>query len=104
MHAFAACPNSVAVGERIACARRTTFRSACYNTIMTPALEEVIERLRQMPEERQEAFARMLLREILADEQWMRSAAHNSQPQQQRTDVVPHRNPDPRLAAPNPYA
>jgi hypothetical protein len=42
---------------------------------MTPALEEVIERLRQMSPERQDAFARLLFREILADEQWMRSAA-----------------------------
>jgi len=40
---------------------------------MTPALQEVIERLRQMSPERQDAFARLLLREILADEQWMRS-------------------------------
>ncbi len=42
---------------------------------MTPALEEVIERLRQMSPERQDGFARLLLREILADEQWMRSTA-----------------------------
>jgi len=40
---------------------------------MTPALEQAIERLRQMSPERQDAFARLLMREILADEQWMRS-------------------------------
>jgi hypothetical protein len=76
---------------------------------MTPALEQVIERLRQMSPERQEAFARLLVREILADEQWMRSAAQaaewkekqkqpaeapqpappQQQPQQRANEVVP---------------
>ena len=51
---------------------------------MTPALEEVIERLRQMSPERQEAFARLLTREILADEQWMRSTAQYAEWQEQR--------------------
>ena len=51
---------------------------------MTPALEEVIERLRQMSPDRQDAFARLLLREILADEQWMRSAAQNAEWRQQQ--------------------
>jgi len=51
---------------------------------MTPALEEAIERLRQMPAERQDAFARLLLREIMADEQWMRSTVLNAQWQQRR--------------------
>jgi hypothetical protein len=46
---------------------------------MTPALEEVIERLRQMSPERQDAFARLLVREILADEQWMRSAEQKAE-------------------------
>jgi len=46
---------------------------------MAPALEEAIERLRKMPPDRQEAFARMLLREILADEQWRRSTAMNAE-------------------------
>ncbi len=53
---------------------------------MTPALEEAITRLSQMPEERQEAFARLLLREIIADEQWMRSTALNAEWQKQRTN------------------
>jgi hypothetical protein len=51
---------------------------------MTPALEEAIERLRPMPPERQDAFARLLLREILADEQWMRSTAQYAEWQEQR--------------------
>jgi hypothetical protein len=53
---------------------------------MTPAIEEVIERLRQMSPERQDAFARLLMREILADEQWMRSTAQNAEWQQQRSE------------------
>jgi hypothetical protein len=57
---------------------------------MTTALEEAIERLRKMSPDRQDAFARLLLREILADEQWMRSAAQSAewrlQQQQQRTN------------------
>ncbi len=51
---------------------------------MTPALEEVIERLRQMSPERQDAFARLLIREILADEQWMRSTAQAAEWREQR--------------------
>ena len=52
---------------------------------MTPALEEAIERLRQMPPDRQDAFARLLLREMVADEQWMRSIAQYAEWLQQRT-------------------
>jgi hypothetical protein len=55
---------------------------------MTPALEEAIERLRQMSPERQEAFARMLLREILADEQWIRSSALYAEWQQRRAEPL----------------
>jgi hypothetical protein len=51
---------------------------------MSPALEQAIERLQQMSTERQDAFARMLLREILADEQWMRSAAQHAEWRQQQ--------------------
>ena len=51
---------------------------------MTPAIEEAIERLRQMSPERQDAFARLLIREILADEQWMRSTQQNAEWQEQR--------------------
>jgi hypothetical protein len=61
---------------------------------MTPALEEAIERLRPMTPERQDAFARLLLREILADEQWMRSTAQYAEWQQQRraSAAVPTKN------------
>jgi hypothetical protein len=62
---------------------------------MTPALEEVIERLRQMSPERQDAFARLLVREILADEQWMRSAAQKAEWEQQKKQ-------SPKLEAPAP--
>jgi hypothetical protein len=51
---------------------------------MTPALEQAIERLRQMSPERQDAFARLLLREILADEQWMRSTQQAAEWRQQQ--------------------
>jgi hypothetical protein len=50
---------------------------------MTP-LEDLIERLRQMPPERQEAFVRLLLREIRADEQWRQSTAQHAEWAQQR--------------------
>ena len=61
---------------------------------MTPALEEAIERLRQMSPERQDAFARLLNREILADEQWMRSIAQAAEWQQQRraSTAMPTKN------------
>jgi hypothetical protein len=55
---------------------------------MTPALEEALERLRQMSPERQDAFARLLIREILADEQWMRSTQQNAEWLQQRRASV----------------
>jgi hypothetical protein len=45
---------------------------------MTKALEKVLERLQQMPEDRQEALAAMLLHEIDEDERWMRSTAANA--------------------------
>lgn len=58
---------------------------------MSPALEEVIERLRNMPPDRQEAYARMLLREILADEQWRRSTALNAEWRHQQEVVQQQR-------------
>jgi hypothetical protein len=51
---------------------------------MTPALEEAIERLQQMSPERQDAFAGLLIREILADEQWIRSIQQNDEGQELR--------------------
>lgn len=77
---------------------------------MHPALAQVLERLQQMSPERQEAFARLVMREIVADEQWQRSAAQaaewqrkqkqppsppaqlkpqSQQPQQRANEVVP---------------
>ena len=44
---------------------------------MTKALEKVIERLQQMPEDRQDAFAALLLHEIDEDERWIQSTASN---------------------------
>jgi hypothetical protein len=40
---------------------------------MTKTLEQAIERLRQMPEERQECLARLMLHEMEQDEMWSRS-------------------------------
>ena len=40
---------------------------------MTKTLEQVIERLRQISEDRQDAISRLLLHEIDDDERWMRS-------------------------------
>lgn len=40
---------------------------------MSKLLEQAIERLRQMPEERQESLVRLMLHEIEEDERWMRS-------------------------------
>ena len=58
---------------------------------MTPALEQAIERLREMSPERQDAFARLLLREILADEQWIRSAAQAAEwREQQKQQQAPN--------------
>jgi hypothetical protein len=44
---------------------------------MTKTLEKAIERLREMPEDRQDSLARLLLHEIEEDERWMRSTASN---------------------------
>jgi regulator of sirC expression with transglutaminase-like and TPR domain len=40
---------------------------------MTKTLEQAIERLRQMPEERQEMLARLLLHEMEQDDLWSRT-------------------------------
>ena len=47
-------------------------------------LAQVLEKLKQMSPERQEAFARLLMREIVADEQWQRSAAQAAEWQRQQ--------------------
>jgi hypothetical protein len=42
---------------------------------MTKALPEAIERLQQMPEDRQDSLAQLLLHEIDEDERWRESTA-----------------------------
>jgi hypothetical protein len=45
---------------------------------MTKALEEAIERLKQMPEDRQDSLAQLLLHEIDEDELWQQSTAKHA--------------------------
>jgi hypothetical protein len=45
---------------------------------MSSNLEQVIERLRQMPEDRQDLLAQFMLHEIEEDERWMRSTDSHS--------------------------
>ena len=45
---------------------------------MLKILEQAIERLRQMPEDRQDLLARLMLYEIEEDERWMRSTEANA--------------------------
>jgi hypothetical protein len=42
---------------------------------MSSILEHAIERLRQMPEERQDRLARLVLHEIEEEERWIQSTA-----------------------------
>jgi hypothetical protein len=46
---------------------------------MTKALQEAIERLKQVPEDRQDALAALLLHELEEDERWARSTAAHSE-------------------------
>ena len=46
---------------------------------MTKSLEQAIERLQQMPEERQDAIAQLLLHEIDEEERWRESTAANAE-------------------------
>ena len=56
---------------------------------MTKSLEEAIARLQQMPEDRQDLLARMVLHEIEEDEKWSRSTAdHADQLQGLVADVL----------------
>jgi hypothetical protein len=55
---------------------------------MTKSLEQAIERLRQMPKERQDSLARLLLHEIDEDERWSRSTAENAGKLQRLADDV----------------
>ena len=60
---------------------------------MTKSLEHAIERLRQMPEDRQDSLARLLLHEIEVDERWTRSTAANADKLQGLVDDVSERMP-----------
>jgi len=55
---------------------------------MTKTLEHAIERLRQMPEDRQDSLARLLLHEIEEDERWTRTTASHADKLQQLVDDV----------------
>lgn len=45
---------------------------------MTKTLQEAIERLQQIPEDRQDLLAKLVLHEIEEDEKWMRSTEANA--------------------------
>ena len=45
---------------------------------MSQILDQAIERLRQMPQDRQDSLARLVLHEIEEDERWLRSTASNA--------------------------
>jgi hypothetical protein len=56
---------------------------------MTKTLEQVVERLRQMPEDRQDLLARLMLHESDEDERWQRSTEiHATQLQGLIQDVL----------------
>jgi hypothetical protein len=55
---------------------------------MSTNLEHAIERLRQMPEDRQDLLARLVLHEIEEDERWMRSTDSNAAKLQGLIDQV----------------
>lgn len=55
---------------------------------MSLTLNMVIERLRQLPEERQESLARFILFEIEEDEKWLRTTAENEAKLQSLVDDV----------------
>ncbi len=56
---------------------------------MTKSLEHAIERLQQLPDDRQDLLARLLLHELEEDERWLNSTAGNADKLQQLvTDVL----------------
>lgn len=55
---------------------------------MSQILESAIERLRQMPEDRQDLLARLMLHEIEEDERWTRSTKANADKLQGLIDNV----------------
>jgi predicted protein tyrosine phosphatase len=56
---------------------------------MTKALEQVIERLKLMPEDRRESFARLLMREINEDERWRASTAEHADKLKEFVESMP---------------
>lgn len=58
---------------------------------MTKSLPEAIDRLQQMPEDRQDLLARLVLHEIEEDEKWTRStAAYEGNLQAFISEVLPN--------------
>ena len=55
---------------------------------MSTIVEQAIERLRQMPEDRQESLARLVLQEIEEDERWMKSTAASEDKLEQLVEQV----------------
>lgn len=55
---------------------------------MSDILEHTIEILRQMPEDRQDSLARLVLHEIEEDERWMRSTDANADKLQKLVERV----------------
>jgi hypothetical protein len=55
---------------------------------MTKILEDVIERLRKMPEERQESLARLMLHEMEEDDRWTSSTHQSANKLQKLVDEV----------------
>jgi predicted DNA-binding ribbon-helix-helix protein len=55
---------------------------------MTKTLEEAIERLKQMPEDRQDSLAQLLLHEIDEDERWRQSTANHTDKLQKLVNEV----------------
>jgi hypothetical protein len=45
---------------------------------MSNALQEAIDRLRQIPEDRQDSLARLILHEMEEDDRWCKSTADNA--------------------------
>jgi hypothetical protein len=55
---------------------------------MSPILDTAISRLRQMPEDRQEIIARLMLHEIEEDERWTRTTTENERKLKSLIDEV----------------
>ena len=50
-----------------------------YNQRMTKSLQAAIERLQQLPEDRQDSLASLVLQEIEEDEKWLASTEQHSE-------------------------